>query len=86
MTAQVLERPASVSTDPDDLAHRCCCDDDVALCGWDLRGAVDLDEDDDSRDCPLCEAAYEDEMPCPVAGCPVRPGVVTRVKRWWRSR
>lgn len=86
MSTQVLERPLSSMTGDAAVDHYYCCHEDVALCGVDMRGWRFVPDDDTSPTCPLCEAAYEDKMPCPVPGCPVRPGVFSRIKRWWRSR
>lgn len=86
MTTQVLERPTSSMTGGVEVDHYFCCVEDVAICGVDLSGWAFVPDDRDAPMCPLCEAAREDKMPCPVPGCPVRPGVFSRIKRWWRAR
>lgn len=54
-----------------DILHLTCCDEGIAFCGedvsqhpWDTEGEL----------CPLCELVDKEELPCPVPGCPIKPG------------
>jgi hypothetical protein len=60
MTADALPGPADTGTGDDDWTHYFCdCDPDVGMCGADLTGLEELDEDDGSPDCELCVVLLE---------------------------
>lgn len=60
-------RPAG---DPD-AHHIVCCDETTALCGQDVSGEPrDESAEAESRLCPLCAWAEDEDLPCTVPGCP----------------
>lgn len=67
----VLVVPAS-RANPDiaqcvgDVDHLYCCDPDLALCGEDISGDVDLGDDPLPQPCPLCEVL--EHYACPRCG------------------
>ncbi len=67
-----LDQPVGVDAVGDNsLIHRCCCDDDVAMCGVDLAGGSEIYAVvQTERLCVPCEVALEQGWPCPVPGCP----------------
>jgi hypothetical protein len=72
MSALLLDRPEPPGTalpgDDDARRHIWCCVPEVALCGADLSGAED-DDDEDEPVCTLCAIADAEGMACPVTGC-----------------
>lgn len=74
MTA-VLDRPPLPGPPPGgegdgEINHIWCCRPEVTLCGADLSGHGDHDDDCAHPVCPLCTLADKDGLPCPVPGCP----------------
>lgn len=59
-----------VGYDPDTTHTVCCCDDDTAMCGLDVR---DLPWTEGNDQCVVCEDIWPDEAgpdnPCPRCGC-----------------
>lgn len=53
MTAQTYAKPEVNTSASDDLTHLYCCDDELALCGLDLRG-VPENLDPDALMCVVC--------------------------------
>jgi hypothetical protein len=72
VSVQTLPRPAvpdgSSSDDPFD--HIYCCDPDVALCGADVSGEVDVGDAELEAPCPMCGLLEDLEGPCGADGCP----------------
>lgn len=90
MTAATIDRPVVEShrrlvDGPGDVDHFDCCDPNEALCGQNITGWDDVDDDPNVPTCPLCEEAIEQDLPCADPACPIRRGVVAAVRRWWRS-
>jgi hypothetical protein len=46
------------------------CDEDIAMCGADLRDEDKQERDDDTPVCPMCTLVEDEGLPCPVPGCP----------------
>lgn len=70
--ASVRDRPEpSGATGPGDgLCHLTCCDPGTAMCGLDVSGYGDVEDDHENcRLCPLCALTDDEGMPCPVPGC-----------------
>ncbi|MFK0172650.1 hypothetical protein ACIQU5_28025 [Streptomyces sp. NPDC090306] len=65
MTALAPELATTDGDDGDGLTHLWCCDPDTALCGSDLTGDEDLD-DDAEVDCIVCLDL--EETVCPRCG------------------
>lgn len=65
-----LLAPAATGHD-DDLHHVTCCDDDIAMCGLDVTD-VPWGDGEGEVLCPLCAIAEEEDLACPVPGCPGR--------------
>jgi hypothetical protein len=86
VSTQVLEQSTRGDVEIGEVDHYNCCREDVAICGVDMRGWNYTAHDDPAPVCPLCDAAVADKMPCAAPGCPVGPGVFSRIRRWWRSR
>jgi hypothetical protein len=62
--------------DPDTLDLVCCCDENIALCGEDVR-EVPWSEDEE-RPCPICFTV--EDVPCARCGCAADCG--SPVHRW----
>jgi hypothetical protein len=62
----------SIHVDDDDVIHRWCCDEDVAICGEDLDEGEEVEDDEDGVPCPICETAQVEGWCCPVPGCRLR--------------
>lgn len=62
--------PTGVRLDlgPQDVGHYFCCDDALALCGFDISGKRIVPPVERPDDCPLCVLLLD--TPCVVAGCP----------------
>lgn len=70
MAVTALETPAGdIGTWDDGLLHYYCCDENVAMCGLDLKNVPVVDDESDTPECPLCALAREEDAPCPVKGC-----------------
>jgi hypothetical protein len=71
MSTALLDRPVPPGT-PDSggvpFRHLWCCVPEVALCGTDLSGAEEADDEDEPV-CTLCSIADAEGMRCPVEGC-----------------
>lgn len=92
MTAATIDQTAvqparlpRLSIGAGDVDHYDCCDLDTAICGWNIAGWSNVD-DEGRPPCPLCSDAVERDLPCTVATCPARRGLVARIRRWWGSR
>jgi hypothetical protein len=55
----------------DSDVHVCCCRPNVALCGKDLSGYHDADEEEPT-DCIRCEVLDEADVPCGAPFCRLR--------------
>lgn len=53
----------------DDLTHVTCCDDDTAMCGFNVANQRWADDDEETT-CPLCAWADEMDLACTIPGCP----------------
>lgn len=85
MTVLAETRPAErLTTGPGDVDHWSCCDPDVALCGFDITDYDEVSNDEMDDTCPLCAEVYDNDLPCTIPGCPIRPGVLSRLARWFR--
>lgn len=59
MSTETLPRPVDMGTSDDDPAHYYCrCTPDVGICGADLTGLEEAD-DDDGPECVLCVVLLE---------------------------
>ncbi len=85
MTTQAKPNPVDLVSDDADVAHDWCCDENVAMCGADLRGAEVADNDTDVPDCPMCQVVLVNNWACPVRGCTLRRRV-RDVRDWLRGR
>lgn len=55
MTAPaVTGRPVEVDDDPDVGHYVCDCDQDIALCGWDVTNEPWVTEESEIPTCPMC--------------------------------
>jgi hypothetical protein len=70
MTTLTETRPTRGDIDVGPVDHYYCCDEDVALCGTDLRGVPDGPEHDAL--CPICADLLDANAPCPVPTCPAK--------------
>jgi hypothetical protein len=71
MATAVLDRrdpPGTSTGDGDARCHLWCCRPEVALCGADLSGVEDADDQDEPV-CQVCAIADAEGMRCPVEGC-----------------
>lgn len=60
--------------DPRFVDHYYCCDEDVAMCGFDLTGVPEGDEF--PRTCRRCRRALKLNRRCAVPGCELGEAVV----------
>ena len=71
MSTAALERvrsaPPGAGADP---IHLFCCDEDIAMCGANLKEEDEQERDDDTPVCPMCALVEDEGLPCPVPGCP----------------
>ena len=71
MSILTAPAPAPVVTEADeDVAHLVCCDDDVAICGEDVRGECWVGNDE--PECAVCRRMALAGASCPVFGCRLR--------------
>ena len=69
-TTTIAERSNLAAPLEDEDIHLVCCDHDIAMCGLHVPDATHPWMLDAEPTCPMCCLVEDEEMPCPVIGCP----------------